>query len=59
MIKQNSQLSDWRNINPELLICADEQGDYSKIGGKGTLDLFTVLDLQNIQQSENKKELRR
>ena len=46
---------DWKHINPELFICAEEQGYSLKFGNKTYFDLLVVMDLCEIQRGEDKK----
>ena len=57
MIKRYLTEGEYKNINIELFLCADEQGYGIDIGeGRNFFNYFVVLDLFEIQKSENKKE---
>jgi len=58
MIKQYLTFGECKNINQELFLCADEQGYGIDIGeDRNFFDYFVVMDLCEIQKSENKKEI--
>ncbi len=55
IMKRNFTSGEWEHINPELFICAKEQGYSLIFDGRICFDLSVVMDLGKIQIGEDKK----
>jgi len=55
VIKRDFTFGEWEHIDPELFICADEQGYSFIFEGRIHFDLLVVMDLWDIQIEEDEK----